>query len=186
MTHPPHRPSHNPTRPSPLGLPHPEVQPLPKIHRNIKLHENHHQLIRLDIQRHSRCRYVALPTPHRSICSSSFRKSHLLTAAITGLPIVVTASRCAVHDVGAVADDFTRQSHKSFRTKQKLAKAQKQNRPVPQWIRLRTGNTIRCVPSQLPDLYLPHFPQLDLKCKPPPLQSSSRYTQSHRSIPHSC
>ncbi|KAF5601856.1 60S ribosomal protein L39 [Fusarium pseudoanthophilum] len=36
-------------------------------------------------------------------------------------------------------------SHKSFRTKQKLAKAQKQNRPVPQWIRLRTGNTIRCV-----------------------------------------
>ncbi|TDZ37164.1 60S ribosomal protein L39 [Colletotrichum spinosum] len=34
-------------------------------------------------------------------------------------------------------------SHKSFRTKQKLAKAQKQNRPIPQWIRLRTGNTIR-------------------------------------------
>ncbi|KAG5930394.1 hypothetical protein E4U42_001640 [Claviceps africana] len=32
-------------------------------------------------------------------------------------------------------------SHKSFRTKQKLAKAQKQNRPVPQWIRLRTNNT---------------------------------------------
>ncbi|KAF6241639.1 hypothetical protein HO173_000350 [Letharia columbiana] len=36
-------------------------------------------------------------------------------------------------------------SHKSFRTKQKLAKAQKQNRPIPQWIRLRTGNTIRFV-----------------------------------------
>ncbi|KAK5133172.1 60S ribosomal protein L39 [Meristemomyces frigidus] len=34
-------------------------------------------------------------------------------------------------------------SHKSFRTKQKLAKAQKQNRPIPQWIRLRTNNTIR-------------------------------------------
>ncbi|KAH9906155.1 ribosomal L39 protein-domain-containing protein [Xylariomycetidae sp. FL2044] len=33
--------------------------------------------------------------------------------------------------------------HKSFRTKQKLAKAQKQNRPIPQWIRLRSGNTIR-------------------------------------------
>ncbi|TGO06884.1 hypothetical protein BTUL_0418g00010 [Botrytis tulipae] len=31
----------------------------------------------------------------------------------------------------------------SFRTKQKLARAQKQNRPIPQWIRLRTGNTIR-------------------------------------------
>ncbi|KAM0617027.1 hypothetical protein ACHAQF_003600 [Verticillium nonalfalfae] len=34
-------------------------------------------------------------------------------------------------------------SHKSFRTKVKLAKAQKQNRPIPQWVRLRTGNTIR-------------------------------------------
>ncbi|KAI9646671.1 60S ribosomal protein L39 [Ciborinia camelliae] len=36
-------------------------------------------------------------------------------------------------------------SQKSFRTKQKLARAQKQNRPIPQWIRLRTGNTIRYV-----------------------------------------
>ena len=34
-------------------------------------------------------------------------------------------------------------SQKSFRTKQKLARAQKQNRPIPQWIRLRTNNTIR-------------------------------------------
>ncbi|KAK3357000.1 ribosomal protein L39e, partial [Podospora didyma] len=34
-------------------------------------------------------------------------------------------------------------SHKTFRTKQKLAKAQKANRPIPQWIRLRTNNTIR-------------------------------------------
>jgi large subunit ribosomal protein L39e len=39
------------------------------------------------------------------------------------------------------------QSQKSFRTKVKLAKAQKQNRPIPQWIRLRTGNTIRYVVS---------------------------------------
>ncbi|KAI1451868.1 ribosomal L39 protein-domain-containing protein [Annulohypoxylon moriforme] len=38
---------------------------------------------------------------------------------------------------------FQGKSHKSFRTKQKLAKAQKQNRPIPQWIRLRTGNSIR-------------------------------------------
>ncbi|ODV86709.1 hypothetical protein CANARDRAFT_27124 [[Candida] arabinofermentans NRRL YB-2248] len=34
-------------------------------------------------------------------------------------------------------------SQKSFRTKQKLAKAQNQNRPLPQWIRLRTNNKIR-------------------------------------------
>jgi len=32
---------------------------------------------------------------------------------------------------------------KTFRIKQKLAKKMKQNRPIPQWIRMRTGNTIR-------------------------------------------
>jgi large subunit ribosomal protein L39e len=44
-----------------------------------------------------------------------------------------------------------RQSHKSFRTKQKLAKAQKQNRPIPQWIRLKTGNTIRYAGTETPN-----------------------------------
>lgn len=44
-----------------------------------------------------------------------------------------------------------RQSHKSFRTKQKLAKAQKQNRPIPQWIRLKTDNTIRYASTETPD-----------------------------------
>ncbi|CRK30374.1 hypothetical protein BN1723_015066 [Verticillium longisporum] len=44
-----------------------------------------------------------------------------------------------IHDVGRA----NLSSHKSFRTKVKLAKAQKQNRPIPQWVRLRTGNTIR-------------------------------------------
>ncbi|CAN7978290.1 unnamed protein product, partial [Ixodes persulcatus] len=34
-------------------------------------------------------------------------------------------------------------AHKTFRIKQKLAKKLKQNRPIPQWIRMRTGNTIR-------------------------------------------
>ncbi|EDV23860.1 expressed hypothetical protein, partial [Trichoplax adhaerens] len=34
-------------------------------------------------------------------------------------------------------------SHKSFIIKRKLAKKMKQNRPVPQWIRLRTNNKIR-------------------------------------------
>ena len=34
-------------------------------------------------------------------------------------------------------------SHKSFRTKQKLAKKQRQNRPIPNWIRMRTNNKIR-------------------------------------------
>ncbi|KRX65008.1 60S ribosomal protein L39 [Trichinella britovi] len=34
-------------------------------------------------------------------------------------------------------------SHKTFRIKRKLAKAQRVNKPVPQWFRLRTGNRIR-------------------------------------------
>ncbi|RMZ96059.1 60S ribosomal L39 [Brachionus plicatilis] len=34
-------------------------------------------------------------------------------------------------------------SHKTFRIKRVLAKKQKQNRPMPQWIRMKTGNTIR-------------------------------------------
>ncbi|GMM56676.1 ribosomal 60S subunit protein L39 [Maudiozyma humilis] len=35
------------------------------------------------------------------------------------------------------------QAQKSFITKRRLAKAKKQNRPLPQWIRLRTNNTVR-------------------------------------------
>ncbi|KAK6152633.1 hypothetical protein DH2020_012272 [Rehmannia glutinosa] len=34
-------------------------------------------------------------------------------------------------------------SHKSFMIKKKLAKKQRQNRPIPYWIRMRTDNTIR-------------------------------------------
>ncbi|ODQ68085.1 hypothetical protein NADFUDRAFT_63568 [Nadsonia fulvescens var. elongata DSM 6958] len=38
---------------------------------------------------------------------------------------------------------FTMPSQKSLKTKLKLAKAQKQNRPLPQWFRFKTGSTIR-------------------------------------------
>ncbi|XP_049636443.1 60S ribosomal protein L39-like [Suncus etruscus] len=34
-------------------------------------------------------------------------------------------------------------SHKTFRTKRFLAKKQKQNLPIPQWIRMKIGNKIR-------------------------------------------
>ncbi|XP_023365764.1 60S ribosomal protein L39-like, partial [Otolemur garnettii] len=33
--------------------------------------------------------------------------------------------------------------HKTVRIKRFLAKKQKQNRPIPQWIRMKTGNKIR-------------------------------------------
>ena len=35
-------------------------------------------------------------------------------------------------------------SQKTFLIKRKLAKKAKQNRPIPQWIRFRTDNKIRC------------------------------------------
>ncbi|KAF3986740.1 hypothetical protein FT663_04314 [Candidozyma haemuli var. vulneris] len=38
---------------------------------------------------------------------------------------------------------LTTQANKSFHIKQKLGKASKQNRPLPQWLRLKTNNTIR-------------------------------------------
>uniref|UniRef100_A0A8C6GFD4 Large ribosomal subunit protein eL39 n=1 Tax=Mus spicilegus TaxID=10103 RepID=A0A8C6GFD4_MUSSI len=34
-------------------------------------------------------------------------------------------------------------SHKTFRIKRFLAKKQKQNHPILQWIRMKTGNKIR-------------------------------------------
>ncbi|GMT00037.1 hypothetical protein PENTCL1PPCAC_22211 [Pristionchus entomophagus] len=34
-------------------------------------------------------------------------------------------------------------SHKTFKVKRTLAKAQKTNRPLPQWVRMKTGNTIK-------------------------------------------
>ena len=34
-------------------------------------------------------------------------------------------------------------ANKTFKVKKTLAKKLKQNRPIPQWIRMRTGNTIR-------------------------------------------
>ncbi|ELV13469.1 60S ribosomal protein L39 [Tupaia chinensis] len=39
-------------------------------------------------------------------------------------------------------------SHKTFRIKRFLAKKQKQNRPIPQWIRMKTGNKIRSRPTR--------------------------------------
>ena len=34
-------------------------------------------------------------------------------------------------------------AQKSFRTKRTLAKKQRQNRPLPHWVRLRTDNTVK-------------------------------------------
>jgi large subunit ribosomal protein L39e len=45
-------------------------------------------------------------------------------------------------------------SHKTFRIKKKLAKKQRQNRPIPYWIRMRTDNTIRyLLVAPIPELF---------------------------------
>ena len=75
-------------------------------------------------------------SPIRIISTSRHREAH----HNAGKPDELTL-RILTQD--PPANILALQSHKSFRTKQKLARAQKQNRPIPQWIRLRTGNTIR-------------------------------------------
>ena len=39
-------------------------------------------------------------------------------------------------------DKLQMAAHKTFIVKRKLAKAQKQNRPLPQWVRMQTGNKV--------------------------------------------
>lgn len=55
----------------------------------------------------------------------------------------VSCSRYAPDCAAVLSLAATMPSHKSIRTKLTLAKKAKQNRPIPQWIRLRTDNTIR-------------------------------------------
>ena len=50
------------------------------------------------------------------------------------------AAACS-HDHAAVRS--TMPCNKTFRVKKTLAKKLKQNRPIPQWIRMRTDNKIR-------------------------------------------
>ena len=95
----------------------------------------------------SRCRYVLSQIPSRSFRFSSPGSDELWTSVRCGSGVCTLGGWTQGGDgecVRSEADDLGfMQSHKSFRTKQKLARAQKQNRPIPQWIRLRTGNTIR-------------------------------------------
>ncbi|KAI5252339.1 60S ribosomal protein L39 isoform X1 [Manis pentadactyla] len=62
-------------------------------------------------------------------------------------PSVTIGSAVASRDLSPVelagAVHCVKSSHKTFRIKRFLAKKQKQNRPIPQWIRMKTGNKIR-------------------------------------------
>ena len=110
----------------------------------------------------SRCRYVALGSVPRiwvGIGSKIYKIGRMIRGAADGNEKRKFWSRTQT-------DNVELQSHKSFRTKVKLARAQKQNRPIPQWIRLRTGNTIRYIhllPLPTP-LNLPSKPINHLDC----------------------
>ncbi|KAL9266161.1 Large ribosomal subunit protein eL39x-like protein, partial [Drosera capensis] len=59
----------------------------------------------------------------------------------TESPLRFAISRVSLELFSAAAADLP--SHKTFMIKKKLAKKIRQNRPIPYWIRMRTGNTIR-------------------------------------------
>ncbi|GMH27460.1 hypothetical protein Nepgr_029303 [Nepenthes gracilis] len=63
---------------------------------------------------------------------------------------------------------------KKFRIKKKLAKNMRQNRPIPYWTRLRTGNTIR---KQSSETEKRSALVAVLGCDWPPLISSSAFKQ---------
>ncbi|CAF1464182.1 unnamed protein product [Rotaria magnacalcarata] len=57
--------------------------------------------------------------------------------------IILIYFRFIIISIVETFDHTKMPSHKTLKIKKVLAKKQKQNRPVPQWIRMRTGNTIR-------------------------------------------
>jgi large subunit ribosomal protein L39e len=71
-------------------------------------------------------------------CSSTIAPPLVQKMAFTsaGFLFVLTVSACLLSKA-------TMPSQKTFRTKRTLAKKQRQNRPLPQWIRMRTDNDIK-------------------------------------------
>jgi hypothetical protein len=83
---------------------------------------------------------VSPPPPPRVFFSAAATMVHYL------LPRFSWSSTQFVYGFNASLTQLlapSQPSHKTFRIKQKLAKKQRQNRPIPYWIRMRTDNTIR-------------------------------------------
>ena len=62
-----------------------------------------------------------------------------------GFSLFFSSSRLSLltHTKTFFLSQKTQPSQKTFKIKKILGKKQKQNRPIPQWIRMKTGNTIR-------------------------------------------
>jgi large subunit ribosomal protein L39e len=73
-------------------------------------------------------------------CWAIFCGPFLSSACFCFMTRILTLSsrHCGVHP-----PFFSMSSHKTFKIKRFLAKKQKQNRPIPQWIQMKTGNKIR-------------------------------------------
>ncbi|PSN35677.1 hypothetical protein C0J52_21766 [Blattella germanica] len=73
-------------------------------------------------------------------------------------------------------------AHKTFRIKRKLAKKLKQNRPIPQWVRMRTDNTISIEDDPHPETPgYPSFPGVSPKVTTPHLAPAPRQCIGSRS-----
>lgn len=93
------------------------------------------------------CCYEPLHTSHACHVSplrseSMYRVLAVLSCNVALLGTVVSCSFSAVIK-SEVLLRFLQPSQKTFKIKRVLAKKAKQNRPIPQWIRFRTGNKIR-------------------------------------------
>ncbi|KOB65772.1 60S ribosomal protein L39, partial [Operophtera brumata] len=56
--------------------------------------------------------------------------------------LLLNTRACGAFSISKGQKIKKKSAHKTFIIKRKLAKKLKQNRPIPQWVRMRTGNTI--------------------------------------------
>eukprot|EP01147_Barroeca_monosierra_P000922 gene922-4183_t len=98
--------------------------------------------VRLSSSHCCRCsvRCVAAPAVNcRGLCDYSVRYS----VECVEVCLLQHMVECAVCSIECERGEAYRPSHKSFRIKMKLAKAARRNRPLPQWVRLKTDSKIR-------------------------------------------
>ncbi|KAG7517845.1 60S ribosomal protein L39 [Solea senegalensis] len=80
---------------------------------------------------------------HSPVGVAAHRTFNLFAGRLVDINVYVTSFFLFDHRHSGERTVDKMSSHKTFRIKRFLAKKQKQNRPIPQWIRMKTGNKIR-------------------------------------------